>query len=139
MHHLIDIDRYPLHRLAERDGQALVQHCIDDIERNGMFTLAGLASDRVVVIAFGPGYSKAQQADVAVGTADLLLRVNRLGSIRGILRDLAGEPIAGSRVFAEPVERLRPAGSFSVEGFERFREGQVETAVDGSFRTGPVC
>lgn len=48
MNKFIDLDRYPLHRLDEADGQRLVRQCIDDLERNGMFTLPGFLRREVV-------------------------------------------------------------------------------------------
>jgi hypothetical protein len=39
MNKLIDLERYPLHQLASAAGQQLVAQCIDDLQRNGMFTL----------------------------------------------------------------------------------------------------
>jgi hypothetical protein len=39
MNKLIDFERYPLHQLESAAGQRLVAKCIDDLERNGMFTL----------------------------------------------------------------------------------------------------
>ncbi len=39
MNKLIDLERYPLHQLESAAGQRLVAKCIDDLERNGMFTL----------------------------------------------------------------------------------------------------
>ena len=41
MNKLIDLERYPLDRLDTAAGQRLVKQCIDDLERNGMFTLEG--------------------------------------------------------------------------------------------------
>ncbi len=42
MHDVIDLDRYPLDQLDSVDGQALVKRCRDDLDRDGMFNLAGL-------------------------------------------------------------------------------------------------
>jgi hypothetical protein len=42
MHDVIDLQRYPLDQLDSVDCQALVQRCRDDLERDGMFNLAGL-------------------------------------------------------------------------------------------------
>ncbi len=42
MEDLIDLERYPLHRLDSEAGETLVARCIDALERNGMFTLPGL-------------------------------------------------------------------------------------------------
>ena len=48
MEHLIDLDRYPLDRLDDGAGRALVARCIDDLARRGMFTLAGLLRAEVI-------------------------------------------------------------------------------------------
>jgi hypothetical protein len=45
---LLDLDRYPLHELDSVAGQKLVQQCIDDLERKGMFTLQGLLRSEVI-------------------------------------------------------------------------------------------
>ena len=42
MHEVIDLQRYPLDQLDSVDGQALVKRCRDDLDRGGMFNLAGL-------------------------------------------------------------------------------------------------
>lgn len=42
MNDLLDLDRYPLHRLDSAAGQALVERCIEALESDGMFTLRGL-------------------------------------------------------------------------------------------------
>jgi hypothetical protein len=42
MHDVIDLQRYPLDQLDSVDGQALVKRCRDDLDRDGMFNLAGL-------------------------------------------------------------------------------------------------
>lgn len=48
MDRLLDLERYPLHRLDEDDGRQLVRRCIDDLERNGMFTLSGFLRREVI-------------------------------------------------------------------------------------------
>lgn len=48
MHDLIDLDRYPLHRLDQADGQRLLSRCVEDIERKGMFTLPGFLRREVI-------------------------------------------------------------------------------------------
>ena len=45
---LLDLDRYPLHELDSVAGQQLVQQCIVDLERKGMFTLQGLLRSEVI-------------------------------------------------------------------------------------------
>ena len=42
MEDLIDLERYPLHRLDSDAGEALVARCIAALGQNGMFTLPGL-------------------------------------------------------------------------------------------------
>ena len=48
MEDLIDLERYPLHRLDGAAGAALVERCIADLERNGMFTLEGFMHRPVI-------------------------------------------------------------------------------------------
>ncbi len=73
-------------------------------DEHGMFVVAGIEQPTATVHAFGNGYTSAQQADVPVGTVDLLLRVSRLGSVSGILQDVSGLPIAGSKVHVERID-----------------------------------
>ena len=48
MHHLIDLERYPLDRLDSDAGIALVNRCRDQLERDGLFNLQGLLRADVV-------------------------------------------------------------------------------------------
>jgi hypothetical protein len=52
MHEIIDLERYPLNRIDSPKGRELVERCREDLERDGMFNLAGLmlpdAIDKVV-------------------------------------------------------------------------------------------
>jgi len=48
MEKLIDLEKYPLHRLEGAAGQQLVAQCIDDLERKGMFTLKGFMQRSVI-------------------------------------------------------------------------------------------
>ncbi|MBT3925730.1 MAG: 2OG-Fe(II) oxygenase [Rhodospirillaceae bacterium] len=41
MERLLDLDRYPLHDLSRAPGRALVAHCRELLEADGMFSLAG--------------------------------------------------------------------------------------------------
>lgn len=70
-------------------------------DARGEFLLRGLEQDHVTVRASGDGHTDASQANVATGTTDLELRVQRHGSITGVLITDDGLPIAGSRVRAE--------------------------------------
>lgn len=48
MNKLIDLARYPLHQLESIAGQQLVAQCIEDLQRNGMFTLKGFMRGDVI-------------------------------------------------------------------------------------------
>ena len=48
MNKLIDLERYPLHQLESDAARQLVARCIDDLERNGMFTLKGFMRREVI-------------------------------------------------------------------------------------------
>ena len=48
MDKLVDLEKYPLHRLESAAGQRLVARCIDDLERKGMFTLKGFMRRPVI-------------------------------------------------------------------------------------------
>jgi len=48
MQHILDLDRYPLHRLDSEAGRELLRHCADELDRNGMFTLPGFLRREVV-------------------------------------------------------------------------------------------
>jgi alkylated DNA repair dioxygenase AlkB len=48
MNHLIDLERYPLDRLDSDAGNALLARCRDELERDGLFNLAGLLRAEVV-------------------------------------------------------------------------------------------
>jgi protocatechuate 3,4-dioxygenase beta subunit len=104
---------------------------------NGYFTLSGLDDEVVSVRAFGKGYTAAVANEVAVGTGDLLLRVERLGVVEGVLLDTAGAAVVGSRVsIGAPAED----GGLEVvlEDLEGLPmpsgQGRAVTAADGTFR-----
>lgn len=54
MNKLIDLERYPLDRLDDEAGKTLVARCVDELERNGMFTLEGFMR-REAIDAMLPG------------------------------------------------------------------------------------
>jgi len=136
----MDVERFASDEAAQTDA-------------NGWFTLAGLGDDVVTVSAFGKEHTTATAADVALGTLDLLLRVERLGAIEGTLVGADGAPIAGSEVRLgapngdgafefvgeeidvgmAPMRRNRPArsgadGSFRLEGV---KPGTVTVSASG--------
>ena len=107
-------------------------------DANGWFTLSGLSDDFVAVSAFGKDHTTATVGDVAVGAADVLLRVERLGAIEGVLVGADGAPIAGSEVrLGAPSE-----GGLLALGDEDLTDGigpmrrtrPVRSGSDGAFR-----
>jgi len=48
MNKLINLERYPLHQLESVAGQQLVTQCIDDLQRDGMFTLKEFMRGKVI-------------------------------------------------------------------------------------------
>jgi hypothetical protein len=48
MDQFINLDRYPLHRLETEAGRQLVEQCIDDLDRRGMFTLKGFMRQPII-------------------------------------------------------------------------------------------
>ena len=48
MDQLINLERYPLHRLETDAGRQLVEQCIDDLDHKGMFTLKGFMRQQVI-------------------------------------------------------------------------------------------
>jgi hypothetical protein len=48
MDQFINLDRYPLHRLETTAGRQLVEQCIDDLDRRGMFTLKGFMRQQTI-------------------------------------------------------------------------------------------
>ena len=109
-------------------------------DQHGYFTLSGLAEATASVRAFGPGHSSASAADVPVGTGDLVLRVERLGSVEGVLVGADGTPIAGSRVRAAAAgglgDGLMISDDLVLDG-PQGNEGTV-TAADGTFKLASV-
>jgi hypothetical protein len=48
MQDILDLDRYPLHRLDSEAGCELLRRCAEDLEANGMFTLPGFLRREVI-------------------------------------------------------------------------------------------
>ncbi|GDY03501.1 hypothetical protein LBMAG49_28300 [Planctomycetota bacterium] len=107
----------------------------------GYFTLANLEGETVSVRAFGKGYTSASEAAVVVGTGNLVLRVRRVGSIAGVLRDGAGKPIAGSSVSVAEVGVGGSGLILDAEGVPMMLDNGAansRTAEDGTFRLDSV-
>lgn len=104
----------------------------------GFFTLAGLREGTATIRAFGPGHTTAMATDVAVGTGDLVLRVQRLAAIEGVLVAADGSPIAGSLVTIEPAARAAPRFERPDEMPSVGRRSSATTGRDGTFRVESV-
>ena len=119
----VDIERFTPDEAATTDA-------------NGYFTLSGLDDEIVTVRAFGKGYTSTIANEVAVGTGNLMLRVERLGSIEGLLVDTAGAPVAGSRINAQgPGEGDNGLAFDDLDGLPMpSGQGRTTTAADGTFR-----
>ncbi|MBL9076408.1 MAG: carboxypeptidase regulatory-like domain-containing protein [Planctomycetes bacterium] len=100
----------------------------------GFFTLAGLPKGTTTVRAFGAGHTAATAADVAVGTGDLVLRVQRTAAIEGVLSTADGTPIADSEVGV-----LATRTNDDLVGNLAAPTRPVTTAADGTFRLVDVA
>lgn len=124
-------------RKEARAGMDIERFSADEAtttDQNGYFTLSGLADKVATVRAFGKGHTSASMADVEVGTGNLVLKVERLGSVEGVLLGPDGTPIAGSRVQAGGPEE---GAMFLEDGGDPLMGGTrsgVTTGADGSFR-----
>ena len=80
----------------------------------GFFTIAGLEGETATVRATHRGHKGADLESVRVGSGNVVLRMERLASISGTLRDSNGKPIANSRVTARRAQQSNaqpiPAG-----------------------------
>lgn len=123
-----------------RAGMAIERFARDEAiatDANGRFTLTGLADESVTVSAFGKEHTTATVAGVAVGTMDVVLRVERLGAIEGVLVGADGAPIAGSEIVLGG--GLGEAGFVDGDDMELSlaptrRNQQARSGADGAFR-----
>jgi uncharacterized GH25 family protein len=79
-------------------------------DAGGNFVLRGLDAGTVNVDAWGAGHVRGQAPNVTVGASDVVITLLRHAQVRGHVRDEAGTPVAGSRVFGEAVadDRVPP-------------------------------
>ncbi len=94
-------------------------------DASGGFVLRGLESATVNVDAWGPGYAQGNVANVAAGTTDIVVRLERFGSVTGRVVDAAQAPVVGTRVTAE---RTSGGGQVFADS-----EGGSKTDADGVF------
>ena len=67
---------------------------------NGGFVLAGIEGDSVTLRISAAGHASESEANVVVGRTDVIVQLQRLGSVSGVLRDPNGAAIANSEVRA---------------------------------------
>jgi hypothetical protein len=104
-------------------------------DAGGFFTLAGLKQGTVTLRAFGPGHASAVVQGVAVGTGDVVLRMQRLATIAGVLVGTDGASIVGSKVTVETERASAHGWDFDGAFLPR---GDATTGADGSFRLESV-
>ena len=129
-------------RKESRGGMAIERFATDEsttTDANGFFTLSGLSTETATVRTFGGGHTSATAVDVPVGTGNLVLRVERLGSVEGVLVGADGTPVAGSRVVARPNGQgpdvmFAPGEDLPVVS----GTGAATTEADGRFRVEGV-
>ena len=107
-------------------------------DEQGRFRLAGLEGGRATIKAHGEGHTSATR-EVATGDMDVVLQVQRAGSIQGVLVNAAGAPIVGSRVRARATTKPGSAGALlaDLEDFADIdlpREGQAVATTDAQGR-----
>jgi hypothetical protein len=130
-------------RKESRGGVAIERFATDEsatTDAGGFFTLSGLSTETATVRTFDAGHTSATAADVPVGTGNLVLRVERLGSVEGVLVGADGTPVEGSRVVARP--KGQGPGDVMFEPGEDLPlargNGGGTTAADGTFRVEGV-
>ncbi len=127
-------------RKEAKGGVAIERFASDEAtttDANGYFTLSGLADEPASVRAFGPGHSSATAPDVPVGTGNLVLRGERLGTVEGVLVGADGAPIAGSHIQAQAASTSGEGLLLDALDIDPIRNG-AETAADGSFTLASV-
>ncbi|MEZ5966671.1 MAG: carboxypeptidase regulatory-like domain-containing protein [Planctomycetota bacterium] len=97
-------------------------------DASGRFALRGLDNATVNVEAWGPGHARARLSGVEAGSSNLVLELQRLGSIAGRLVDEAGVALAGSAVSARPASVV---GRFQIPDVPSDRT--ASTDADGKF------
>ncbi|MCB9872220.1 MAG: carboxypeptidase regulatory-like domain-containing protein [Planctomycetes bacterium] len=91
-------------------------------DEDGNFQLGGLTDTATTLRATKEGFARAENTGVSAGQR-VALRLQRLGSVTGVLVDERGAPIAGSSVSAFRSKGQRPM----------FERGAVTTDAEGRF------
>lgn len=99
---------------------------------NGTFVVAGIEGEAATIRVSRAGHATESVPGVAVGRADVIVQLQRNGSIQGVLRDPNGAPLAGSEIRARPSGRdqpsFRPGEDLSLPSI-----GTAKTDVQGAF------
>jgi len=130
----IDIERFSADEAATTDAA-------------GYFTLSGLDGETATIRATSKGHANAVARDVRVGTGDLVLRMDRVASVRGVLVGADGAPIAGSDVSMQSTANTvvaTPDGPGGLDAFDFGRDDRARTGADGAFviervKPGKAC
>ncbi len=123
----------------EARGGVDIERFADDeattTDAGGFFTLSGITEAKATVRAFAPKYASAVARDVAAGTGDLLLRVERAADVSGTLVAADGSPIEGSSVWPVPGAASESGiGLHDLESMDFGGRQSARTAADGTFQ-----
>ncbi|MGE3173647.1 MAG: carboxypeptidase regulatory-like domain-containing protein [Planctomycetota bacterium] len=125
-------------RRTERSPGVSIQRFSADeatkTDANGFFTLGGLTDETVAVRAQADGHDQAVASSVRVGTGNVVLEIARLATIAGVLKDTAGQPIAGSRITAVAADDRNRGAVFDLAGVDVAARHRAITAENGAFR-----
>lgn len=94
-------------------------------DASGSFLLTGLDDHIATIFGSARGHLRQKQADVAVGSNDVVLRLSRLAAIEGVLVDTLGKPIANSGVHGNSDVQPEPFLD---------RNAFAKTGSDGTFK-----
>ncbi|MBI5853064.1 MAG: carboxypeptidase regulatory-like domain-containing protein [Planctomycetes bacterium] len=99
---------------------------------NGTFVVAGMEGEAATLRVSRAGHATESVPGVAVGRSDVVVQLQRNGSIRGVLRDPNGTPLAGSEIRARPSGRdqalTRPGEDLAMPSI-----GTAKTDANGAF------
>lgn len=112
--------------LTPAGGEARVAHANTDAQ--GHYALSGLAASAYDVAVFAEGYSPSVWRGVVLTQAsefELDFELKATGSVAGVVRDRAGQPVVGAVV---------QAGTMWGGPFIWGSSSQVRTGADGSYR-----
>ena len=95
-----------------------------ETDENGFFRIRGLEAATYKLSAIAPGYIAAVETSVEAGVSDVVIQLEKGGSITGYVVDTDGQPISSFSVMVEP----HPRRSVQTNRFREFSD-----APDGRF------